>query len=325
MSVLSYCHLLVEMEIFGSTFDDSVFEGAREKPTAVALTSYNAKVCESEWFSRNIDTEDLLEKQKIFKFRGDIAYRRKRFQEALNAYNSCLSYVPGGNLTIRRDILEGMARCCCYLGKQEQALEITETLKNEASNTCHLTCVLHLMVKIHECFGDFRNQIVCLQQLCSLHPYHQWHWMKLAESYLNLFQSLSEPHRTSSRHQQGGGGAETNTDLQGEVQLKERDHVWLKACMCFVRSRLLLRLLKGQQSSFVLQKSEQAMQKADDALEYLEAKENTLQLLTEVMSEDLVTEKMREENQDGENLAGVILDDFEERWWKRLVLTGALS
>lgn len=36
------------MEIFGSTFDDSVFEESRAKPTVVALSTYNAKFCEAE-------------------------------------------------------------------------------------------------------------------------------------------------------------------------------------------------------------------------------------------------------------------------------------
>ncbi|XP_071000478.1 uncharacterized protein C8orf76-like [Oncorhynchus clarkii lewisi] len=312
------------MEIFGSTFDDSVFEESRAKPTVVALSTYNAKFCEAEWFWESIDTEDILEVQKIFKFRADMAYRRKNFQEALNAYTTCLSYIPDGNLAIRRDIMEGMARCCCHLGKRVEALEITETLKNEASNTCHLTGLLHLTANVHERFGDLRSQATCLQQLCSLHPYHQWHWMKLAESYLHLLQSLSTPSGSSPLQQ--GDGVEPKPDSQTEEQLKEeRDGVWLKACMCFVRARLLLRALKGQQSSFVLQNSERALQKADEALRWLELKDTTLQLVSEVMSEDLVPERMREDNQDGESSAGLSLKDFEDRWWNRLVQTGVLK
>nr|ACI69498.1 C8orf76 [Salmo salar] len=306
------------MEIFGSTFDDSVFEESRAKPTVVALSSYNAKFCEAEWFWESIDTEDILEKQKIFKFRADMAYRRKNFQEALNAYTTCLSYIPDGNLTIRRDIMEGMARCCCHLGKRVEALEITETLKNEASNTCHLTGLLHLTANVHERFGDLRSQVTCLQQLCSLHPYHQWHWMRLAQSYLHLLQSLSSP--------SGSSPLQRGDDSQTEEQLKEeRDGVWLKACMCFVRARLVLRALKGQQSSFVLQNSERALQKADEALRCLEPKDTTLQLVSEVMSEDVIPERMREDNQDGESLAGLSLKDFEDRWWNRLVQTGVLK
>ncbi|XP_010878739.1 uncharacterized protein C8orf76 [Esox lucius] len=314
------------MEIFGSTFDDSVFERAREKPTAVSQLSYSAKFCEVEWFSETIDTEDALEKQKILKFRADFAYRRKNFQEALNAYTSCLSYIPGGNQTIRRDILEGMARCCCYLGKRKQALEITETLKNEASNTCHLTCLLHLTANIHDHFGDLRGQIESLQQLCGLHPYHQWYWMTLAESCLRLLQTLSTLPSTSAPPRGGDDGAEWQTDAQTQGRLKdERDLVWLKACVCFVRSRLLLRALKGQQSSFVLRNSERAMQKADEALQYLEPRETTLQLITEVMLEDLVADRIREDQLDGESLAGLSLNSFQDRWWDRILLTGILT
>lgn len=102
--------------------------------------------------------------------------------------------------------------------------------KNEASNTCHLTGLLHLTANVHERFGDLRSQVTCLQQLCSLHPYHQWHWMKLAQSYLHLLQSLSSP--------SGSSPLQRGDDSQTEEQLKEeRDGVWLKACMCFVRAR----------------------------------------------------------------------------------------
>lgn len=34
---------------------------------------------------------------------------------------------------------------------------------------------------------------------------------------------------------------------------------------------------------------------------------------------------MREDNQDGESLAGLSLKDFEDRWWNRLVQTGVLK
>lgn len=43
------------------------------------------------------------------------------------------------------------------------------------------------------------------------------------------------------------------------------------------------------------------------------------------MSEDVIPERMREDNQDGESLAGLSLKDFEDRWWNRLVQTGVLK
>ena len=43
------------------------------------------------------------------------------------------------------------------------------------------------------------------------------------------------------------------------------------------------------------------------------------------MGEDLVPEKMREENQDGESLDNISLKNFEDRWWNRLLQTGLLG
>lgn len=46
--------------------------------------------------------------------------------------------------------------------------------------------------------------------------------------------------------------------------------------------RLLLRILRQQQSSFVLQRSENVLQSTDEVLQRLNPKETTLQTLTEV-------------------------------------------
>lgn len=52
--------------------------------------------------------------------------------------------------------------------------------------------------------------------------------------------------------------------------------------MSVVTSRLLLKILRHQQSSFVLKRSENAQRTTDEALQRLHPKEPTLQALTEV-------------------------------------------
>ncbi|XP_036395527.1 uncharacterized protein C8orf76 [Megalops cyprinoides] len=350
------------MEILGSTFDDSVFEEARDK-VCIPLPSYTAKVCEPEWFCERVTTEDELETQKVFKFRADLAYSRKEYQKSLDDYSTCLSLVPEGNLTIRRDILEGQARCYCYLGMRDQALEVIDKLRKEATNTCHLTCVLNLELTLHRHFGDLSKEVRILQQLVSLHPYNPWHWKSLAGDYLRLFRShlavsCSGVCLCGDGREQGGDreGAQTlpegtaqnsrggpeqlvedgehrsgldlvQQDIAGihrtrewistavQDQCKERERAWLQACMCFIRTRLLLRMLRVQQSSFVLQRNREALQEVEEALECLEPKEAMLQLITEAMGRDLVAERMREDSQDGESLAGLCISDFEERWY----------
>lgn len=89
--------------------------------------------------------------------------------------------------------------------------------------------------------------------------------------------------------------------------------------------RLLLRILRQQQSSFVLKRSESTLQATDEAIQRLSPKETTLQSLTEVMSEDLIPEKMREDYQDGESLSSVCVQSFRERWWNKVLLAGVLE
>ncbi|XP_041649820.1 uncharacterized protein C8orf76 [Cheilinus undulatus] len=315
------------MEIFGSTFDDSVFSEVRDRVSA-PLASYNAKFCEPEWFCKSsaLDTDDPLEKQKVLKFRGDLAVRQGKYQEALDAYSSCLDWIADNNLTIRRDVLEGMARCCTKLRQGDRALEYADLLSKEASNTCHLTSLLLLKVSIYQQFGYLGSKTLSLQQLCSLLPFNPWHWNNLGQTCLQLLErdtttGLYCPKKSESAEEQNHTGTE---EEQEEAELNV-DKIWLKACMCFIRTRLLLRILRQQQSSFVLQRTENTLQTTDEALQRLNPKEMTLQALSEVMSDDLIPEKMREDYQDGESLLSVRLQTFRERWWNKVLLTGVLE
>uniref|UniRef100_UPI0037E7CD0F uncharacterized protein C8orf76 homolog n=1 Tax=Semicossyphus pulcher TaxID=241346 RepID=UPI0037E7CD0F len=316
------------MEIFGSTFDDSVFLEARDR-VSLPLSSYNAKLCEPEWFceSAALDTDDPLEKQKVFKFRGDLAVRQGNHQKALDAYSSCLEWIADNNMTIRRDVLEGMARCCTKLGQRDRALDLAHLLSKEASNTCHLTSLLLLKVSIFQHFGVVGSKMSSLQQLCSLLSFNPWHWYNLGQTCLQQLESNTTTgpcclKRCESAEEQNNGETE---EQQEEVAELDEDRLWLKACTCFIRTRLLLKILRQQQSSFVLQRSESTLQTTDEALQRLNPKETTLQALTEVMSEDLITEKMREDYQDGESLVSVCTQSFRERWWNKILLTGVLE
>uniref|UniRef100_A0A3B4G7Q1 Uncharacterized protein n=1 Tax=Pundamilia nyererei TaxID=303518 RepID=A0A3B4G7Q1_9CICH len=301
------------MEILGSTFDDSVFSEVRDR-VCVSLSSYSAKLCEPEWFcdSAALDTEDSLETQKVYKFRGDLAVRQGNYQKALEAYSSCLQWIADNNLTIRRDVVEGMARCCTRLGQRDRALELAQLLSKDASNTCHLTSLLLLKVSIYEQFGAVGSKMSSLQQLCSLLPFNPWHWFSLGQMCLQLCKSTDEQ--------------EDREGHQEETAELSEDRVWLKACTCFIRTRLLLRILRQQQSSFVLQRSERVLQMTEEALQQLNPRQETLQALTEVrILLDLIPEKMREDYQDGKSLTSVSLHSFRQRWWNKILLTGVLE
>ncbi|XP_066499216.1 uncharacterized protein C8orf76 [Hoplias malabaricus] len=295
---------LYRMEILGSTFDDSVFEESRKRVSSAVLPAYKPKTCEPEWFCHHGTFEDELDEQKTMKFRADLKYMKKQYQSALEDYRACFSLVPSGNLSLRRDVLESMARCYSRLGLREQALYTCEKLRKEATNTCHLTCVLLLELSVEEGCGDLNASITSLQQLCSIHPFNPWHWLKLA----TCFQSLLEHSDVQ----------ENTKDVLHPQQQEEKKMVRLKASMCFVRSRLLIEILRIQQFSFVLEKSKRALKETQESLQRLQLEEETLQIISKVMAEDLNPEKMREENQDGESLSGFSIKDFEERWWNKL-------
>ncbi|XP_030013203.1 uncharacterized protein C8orf76 homolog isoform X2 [Sphaeramia orbicularis] len=332
----------VLMEIFGSTFDDSVFAESRARVSA-SLPGYSPKVCESEWFCDGsaLDTDDSLEKQRVLKFRGDLAMRRGNYQNALEAYSCCLQWISDNNLTIRRDVLEGMARCCTKLGQRNRALDLAQLLSKDASNTCHLTSLLLLKVSIHRHFGSLPSVIQSMQQLCSLVPFNPWHWFSLGQTCVQVLDGDGAPGVMSSNVQSPDAVGNRNIESQSPCSAdpdellvllgpsspldQDQDRVWLKACMCFIRSRLLLKILQQQQSSFVLRRSEDVLREVDEALRRLNPRDTTLRTLTEVMSEDLVPEKMREDYQDGDSLSTVSIQSFRERWWDKILESGTLE
>lgn len=68
------------------------------------------------------------------------------FQEALEDYTACLPLVPNNNLSMKRDVLEAIARCYSHLGKSRQALEICEKLVG-----CNISCMSDSVVFYRYC------------------------------------------------------------------------------------------------------------------------------------------------------------------------------
>ncbi|XP_067837705.1 zinc fingers and homeoboxes protein 1 isoform X2 [Heptranchias perlo] len=158
------------------------------RPARRALESSNLK-----WFCEEICTADDVEKLTVLKFRGDLAFKRQDYQKALHEYTGSLALVPETNIALRRDLQEARARCLCFLGRDEDALDIAQKLRSEVTNTDHLTTVLNLNILIYRNAGNLSRELCSLQHLVSLHPLNPWCWKKLAESYLGLVQALSSP------------------------------------------------------------------------------------------------------------------------------------
>ncbi|XP_014820702.1 PREDICTED: uncharacterized protein C8orf76-like [Calidris pugnax] len=103
--------------------------------------------------------------------------------------------------------------------------------------------------------------------------------------------------------------------------------VGIKACASFIRARLLLQLTQSQQSSFALESNIKSQKEIDDKVAPLGFSENSLLLMTKVMGQDLIPEKLKEEFQ-GEvkcigpsalsSLVTASAAEFEMKWFGNL-------
>lgn len=60
-------------------------------------------------------------------------------QKAADAYSSCLEWISDNNLSIRRDVLEGMARCFIKVGHGNRALDIANILVIQQTWACSVS------------------------------------------------------------------------------------------------------------------------------------------------------------------------------------------
>ncbi|KAF1409724.1 hypothetical protein FQV23_0011402, partial [Spheniscus humboldti] len=103
--------------------------------------------------------------------------------------------------------------------------------------------------------------------------------------------------------------------------------VGIKACASFIRARLLLQLTQLQQSSFVLESNIKGQKEIDDRVAQLGFNGNSLLLMTKVMGQDHIPEKLKEEFQ-GEvkcigpsalsSLVTASATEFETKWFGNL-------
>ncbi|XP_028943346.1 uncharacterized protein C8orf76 homolog [Antrostomus carolinensis] len=103
--------------------------------------------------------------------------------------------------------------------------------------------------------------------------------------------------------------------------------VGIKACASFIRARLLLQLTQLQQSSFALENNIKSQKEIDDKVERLGFSGDSLLLMTKVMGQDLIPEKLKEEFQaevkciGPSALASLITasaTEFEIKWFRNL-------
>ncbi|XP_055359209.1 uncharacterized protein LOC121201714 [Betta splendens] len=213
--------------------------------------------------------------------------------------------------------------------------KVSKPESKEASNTCPLTSLLLLKVSIYDHFGATASKMSSLEQLCSLLPINPWHWLNLCLQQLENnkitggleFLLHFSDHFISYFHKRQHRLAESlHMFHQDEVQCVTviRRSAGSSPSADLIVSCSFHLSQTPLSSSFVLQRSENALHSTDEALQRLSPKEATLQALTEVMSEDLIPEKMREDYQDGESLTSVCVQSFRERWWNKVLMIGVL-
>ncbi|XP_074743498.1 uncharacterized protein C8orf76 homolog isoform X1 [Strix uralensis] len=137
-------------------------------------------------------------------------------------------------------------------------------------------------------------------------------------------QAVKEFLCTSEELERTDEGKHTASESWEQNMLKK---VGIKACASFIRARLLLQLTQLQQSSFALENNIQGQKEIDDKVARLGFNENSLLLMTKVMGQDLIPEKLKEEFQ-GEvkcigpsALSSVVTasaTEFEIKWFGNL-------
>ncbi|XP_074997309.1 uncharacterized protein C8orf76 homolog isoform X1 [Calonectris borealis] len=129
--------------------------------------------------------------------------------------------------------------------------------------------------------------------------------------------TLEEPERTHEGKRAASKSWEQNMSKK----------IGIKACASFIRARLLLQLTQSQQSSFVLENNIKGQKEIDDEVARLGFNENSVLLMTKVMGQDLIPEKLKEEFQ-GEvkcigpsalsSLVTASTTEFEIKWFGNL-------
>ncbi|XP_053415343.1 uncharacterized protein C8orf76 homolog isoform X3 [Nycticebus coucang] len=116
-----------------------------------------------------------------------------------------------------------------------------------------------------------------------------------------------------------------------DCMAKKREAVLLemqmKACASFIRTRLLLQLTQPQQTSFALERNLRTQREIEDKMKGFGFKEDTLLLIAEVMGEDIIPEKIKDEVQSEVKCVGSAAltalvttssKEFEDKWFRKI-------
>ncbi|XP_023583926.1 uncharacterized protein C8orf76 homolog [Trichechus manatus latirostris] len=327
--------------LVGCEFEDSVFEDGRQR-RAGPPASYCAKRCEPQWFYEETGSSDNVEALTIKKFRGDLAYRRQEYQKALQEYSSISEELSLTSFAMKRDVQEGQARCLTHLGRHAEALEIATNLVSVFIAHFHLlSCTENNSFwnwgKLAEAYLNLgpallassqkRNSFTSSDKAIKSSSPHSGKDCLLCIPEISPESSKFSMDASSSDSQQNEKALKNTQSSVSEKREAVLIETQIKACAAFVRTRLLLQLTQSQQTSFALERNLKTQQEIEDKMKAFRFKEETLLLISEVMGEDIVPEKIKDEVHTEVKCVGSAAltalvtassKEFEDKWFKKI-------
>ncbi|XP_064625617.1 uncharacterized protein LOC135486612 [Lineus longissimus] len=156
--------------------------------------SYNAKVCDPEWFltaEQPVDRNDVI---TYHKFRADLFFKKKQYHDAYTEYEKIRVLLPPKNTFVMADILESQVRCLVNIPDPtadpvKLALSLLESCKNDNQV---INCLL-LLQHVYHTLEMTQDEIIALQKCLAVHHQSVDLWMKLARAYKKLFKLDESP------------------------------------------------------------------------------------------------------------------------------------
>ncbi|XP_072459270.1 uncharacterized protein C8orf76 homolog isoform X2 [Notamacropus eugenii] len=318
--------------VLGGEFEDSVFEEWPRSRELEPLPVYSAKRCEPQWFYEETENKDEVEILTIKKFRGDLAYRQQEFQGSGATNSDHLTTVLYLELTIYSSLknIEKTVLCLQKLISLHHFNPWNWTKLAEA--------YLSLGLALSASFTSSQKEnsfTLSDQEFKALFPSPKKEPSLYFSKTLNGDSGFSVG-TSSSCIQKSENSVSDVRPMAPETSFHLAFQSWapavwaetqIKACASFVRARLLLQLTQSQQTSFALEKNFKAQEEIEDRLKGFGFEEETLLLISEVMREDLIPEKIKDEVHaevkcvGSEALTALVISsskEFEDKWFRKV-------
>ncbi|XP_072170358.1 uncharacterized protein [Diadema setosum] len=172
---------------FGN-FDDDLFAKERPKTKKTPQSDYKPREITPQWFldEQAPVRDDPIEQMQLFIHRGDHHYYLGAWGAAQDAYARALEHVAPNNPTMRRLLLECLARCQHWDGDHKVAMETGKRLLAESTSEDQLFGAHSLLSLLCQAAGDDTGVIKSLKFCLAVRPSSVQHQIRLAKAYLRL-------------------------------------------------------------------------------------------------------------------------------------------